>query len=68
MLGNYSSQILSFRTEFTRLQVFKHCSCMRPEEGALFVTVHAAKAPDIAGPARRPEESEPPERIAAQGH
>jgi membrane protein len=54
----YSSQILLFGAEFTRLYAFKCGSYVRPEEGAHFVRVHEAEAPDIAGPPEKPEAAE----------
>jgi membrane protein len=45
----YSSQILLFGAEFTRLYAFRCGSYVRPEEGAHFVTVRETKAPDLAG-------------------
>jgi membrane protein len=54
----YSSQILLFGAEFTRLYAFKCGSYVRPEEGAHFVTVHEVKAPDILGPPVKRESGE----------
>jgi uncharacterized BrkB/YihY/UPF0761 family membrane protein len=54
----YSSQIVLFGAEFTRLYAFRCGSYVRPEEGAHFVTVHEIEAPHLAGPPTKPQTTE----------
>jgi membrane protein len=61
----YSSQILLFGAEFTRLYAVQCGSRLRPAEGVQFVTVKETKATEAASAAEKKKVAEPSDQEAA---
>jgi membrane protein len=61
----YSSQILLFGAEFTRLYAVQCGSHLRAAQGVQFVKVEESKAPEAASPAEKAEVAKPQDEEAA---